>query len=205
MSSSKSEHKRGFSLPRIDVLPYTMVMSSLMPFLTTFCPSPMSTLTIIISITSQSLAHTRNTMIILNGWMNEWEPFLSASPLAWSPTHTFYHLINLYGCCHWEHGGGPHANTPLSWSHARSISCGPRWVEARLPGTGTPFLCKSLSVWRCPPLHQGGPLRPCQAPEEKSPGFCPCREQLSRPRSVWPDYTVSASKSNKLETCACVL
>lgn len=106
MSSSKSEHKRGFSLPRIDVLPYTMVISSLMPFLTTFCPSPMSTLTIIISITSQSLAHTRNTMITLNGWMNEWEPFLSASPLAWSPTHTFYHLINLYGCCHWEHGGG---------------------------------------------------------------------------------------------------
>ena len=50
-SSLKSEYKHGFSLPRT-VLPYTMAMSSLMPFLTTCCPSPMPTLTTIISSTS---------------------------------------------------------------------------------------------------------------------------------------------------------
>lgn len=36
----KVEQKPGFSIPRMNVLPCTMVMSSEVPFLTKFCPKP---------------------------------------------------------------------------------------------------------------------------------------------------------------------
>lgn len=81
----KVEQKPGFSIPRMNVLPCTMVMS----FFWQILPKAPSALIIVIPSTSQSLAHDRSTISIFE-WINEWMRafFLSSLPII-------CHLISL--------------------------------------------------------------------------------------------------------------